>query len=141
MMTDDPVQDSALREQARRLGVAESQRLDVEGIVTGVLDRLKHERLPKRGRIPVWWRSGWIRIAATIMLVAGGGLVARLVLWERQQQALVVDELQDLSTAQLREVLGSLDQTLETPVPESGSEGVDDMTTEQLEAVLQTLEG
>jgi hypothetical protein len=64
------------------------------------------------------------------------------VLWERPpQQALVVDELQDLSTAQLREVLGSLDQTLETPVPESGSEGVDDMTTEQLETVLQTLEG
>jgi hypothetical protein len=41
----------------------------------------------------------------------------------------------------LREVLSSLDQALQTPVTDSAASDLNDLTTEQLEAVLQSLEG
>lgn len=142
MTDDDRMQDAELRARARRLGVAEAERLDVEGVVTGVLGRLRQERRSRRWRLFAWGRgpSGWPRLAAAIVLIVGAGLLVRGAYPERTP-ALVVEGLQDLSTGQLRQVLATLEQTLETPVPDSGAEDLNDLTTEQLETVLQSLEG
>jgi hypothetical protein len=140
MKDDDRIQDAALREQARRLGVAEAQRLDVERVVAGVLDRLRHERRPAALPSRVW-RSGWMRVAAALVVVVGAGVAVRQAWQQPRQTALVVDELQDLSVEQLGEVLGSLDETLKTPIPESGTEDINDLTTQQLETLLRSLEG
>ena len=141
-MKHEPIQDAGVRDQARRLGAAAAERLDVERAAQGVLARLRRERISGRAAAPWWVRAGWMRAAAAIVLVLGAGLVVRGTLQERGPQPyLVVDDLRDLSTSQLRVVLGTLDQTLQTPVPEAAPEDLNDLTTEQLEAVLQSLEG
>jgi hypothetical protein len=141
-MTHEPIQDAALREQAQQLGTAAAQRFDVERAAQGVLDRLRRERIPRRATGPWGLRSGWLRAAAAVVLLLGAGLLLRQALRERKAaEYLVVEDLEDLSTTQLREVLGSLDQTLQTPAPEEVPESLDEMTTEQLKSVLRSLEG
>jgi hypothetical protein len=141
-MKPKPIQDAALRDHAQRLGRAAAEHFDVERTVEGVLERLRRERITGRATGAWWIRSAWLRAAAAIVLVLGAGLVVRGMVHERESPTyLVVDDLGDLSTGQLREVLGTLDQTLQTPVPEAAPEDLDSLTTEQLEAVLQSLEG
>jgi hypothetical protein len=141
-MKPEPIQDAALRDHAQRLGRAAAERFDVERAAEGVLHRLRRERIVGRATGVRWLRSAWLRAAAAIVLVFGAGLIVRGVVHERESQTyLVVDDLGDLSAGQLREVLGTLDQTLQTPVPEAAPEDLNDLTTEQLEAVLRSLEG
>jgi hypothetical protein len=139
-MTPDEDRDVELEQLARRLGTRAAERLDVERTAAAVVARLRTERARQR---PRWMQSGWLRAAAVALLVVGAGLVVRQRFLTHPAPAdqYVREELQDLSTDQLREVLGSLDRTLSEATIEPADDGLNDLTTEQLRVLLQSLEG
>ena len=139
-MNQDEDRDVELERLARRLGSRAAERLDVEGTAAAVVARLRTERARQR---PWWMQSGWLRAAAVALLVVGAGLVVRQRFLTHRAPAdhYVREELQDLSTDQLREVLGSLDRTLTEAASEPADEDLNDLTTEQLRVLLQSLEG
>lgn len=141
-MTEDHLQDAELRRLAERLGEQAADRLDVERTAGAVLQRLRNEASRKHS-IPHWWsQPSWLRVAAAVVLMAGAGVVLRLQFGPRHPPHYVADDLRDLSTDQLREVLGTLDQTLAEPASiEPTDDDLNGLTTEQLERLLQTLEG
>ncbi len=134
-------EDAKLHEQARRLGTAVADRIDVERIAARVVERLRSA--PLRAARPAWMQPAWLRIAAAMLLFVGGGLVLRQV-WSpttTHDAHFVTDDLTDLSADQLRDVLNTLDETLDlgsTTLPEAGLE---DLDARQLRAVLRSLEG
>ena len=141
-MTEDHLQDEELRRLAGRLGSEAADRLNVDRLASAVIAHLQSDTRPGRPA-PRWWsQPGWLRAAAAILLLAGGGILLRRETHVRHQAHYVADDLQDLSADQLREVLGALDQTLAEPSAIEPSENdLDGLTTEQLEQLLQSLEG
>jgi hypothetical protein len=142
-MSDEQIQDAELRQAAQRLGVRAAERLDVERVAAGVVGRLRTDPASRPQR-PWWIQPAWLRAAAAVVLVAGTGILVRG--WtnaraQRHPAHYVADELQDLSADQLRQVLGSLDQTLNDPVLESSDEDLNDLTTDELQVLLRSLEG
>lgn len=141
-MTDDQLQDAELRRLAQQLGNQAADRLDVDRTATAVLQRLREESTRKRAARPWWAQPGWLRVAAAVVLVAGAGLVLRMQTRPGHPAHYVRDDLRDLSTDQLREILGGLDQTLAEPTTiEPSEDDLNGLTTEQLERLLQSLEG
>lgn len=138
-MNDDHVDDRKLRELARHLGAAPAERLDVEQVAAAVVRRLREQ--PHREPSPWWVQPAWLRAAAVLVLMLGVGLVAREWLAPPHPSHYVAEELDDLSTDQLREVLGTLDQTLDDDESSESLEDLNDFTTEQLQTLLRTLEG
>ena len=133
--------DNTLHDSARRLGAAAADKLDVERIAARVVERLRHE--PARAARPAWIQPAWLRIAAAVLVLAGGGLVLRQVLSPTQTHGAhyVTDDLADLNADQLHDVLNTLDETLDlgsTTLPEADLE---DLDAQQLRAVLRSLEG
>ena len=141
-MTEDHLQDAELRRLAERLGQEAADRLDVERTAGAVLQRLRNE-VPRKRSVPHWWsHPNWLRVAAAVVLMAGAGLVWRWQTGSRHAGHYVADDLRDLTTDQLREVLGTLDQTLAEPTTiEPSEDDFNGLTTEQLERLLQSLEG
>ena len=141
-MTEDHLQDAKLRRFAERLGQRAADRLDVERTADAVLQRLRNEA-PRNRTVPHWWsQPSWLRVAAAIALMTGAGLVWRLQTASPHAAHYVADDLRDLTTDQLREVLGTLDQTLAEPSAiEPSEDDLNGLTTEQLERLLQSLEG
>lgn len=141
-MTEDHLQDEELRRLAGRLGSKAADRLNVDRLASAVVAHLQADTRPGRPA-PRWWsQPGWLRAAAAILLIAGGGILLRQATRVTHQAHYVADDLQDLSADQLREVLGALDQTLaEPPAIEPSENDLDGLTTEQLEQLLQSLEG
>jgi hypothetical protein len=138
-MIQDEDRDVELERLAGRLGARAAERVDVEHTAAAVVGRLRVERARRR---PWWIRPVWLRAAAVVVLMVGVGLVVRGKISQRATAAhYVSEELQDLSTDQLQEVLGSLDRTLNDATVEPGDEDLNDLTTEQLQALLQSLEG
>jgi len=138
-MNDDHMDDTKLRELARHLGAAPAERLDVERVAQAVVRRLQEQ--PNREPSPWWVQPAWLRAAAVLVLMLAAGLMAREWLATPHPSHYVAEELEDLSTDQLRDVLGNLDQTLDDgSLPES-LDDLNDLTTEQLRALLRTLEG
>jgi hypothetical protein len=141
MNDDGTLHDGQLQELARRLGAEAAERIDVERTAAAVVTRLREEgRAPR----PVWAGvpAAWLRIAAALVVLAGAGLVARSLRAPggAVPQAEAVD-LGDLSPAQLREVLSSLDQPgAQEPVP-TQEVGLEDLTPQQLRTLLASLEG
>ena len=137
---DATLHDAKLHESARRLGAQAADRLDVEATARVVLDRLRREPVARRD----WRPPMWLRIAAALVVLAGGAALGRRLLLTGGAPAtahFVADDLGDLSTGELREVLSSLDETLDlgrTAVPESGLEDLDAL---ELRSVLRSLEG
>jgi hypothetical protein len=133
-MTHDDVDDRILRDAARRLGTAAAGRLDVERVAAHVTRRLRESP-------PV--RFGWLRIAAAVAVLVGGGLTARAVL-ERDTPggppSFVADDLTDLSAEELRELLAALDDTTALPALDADTD-LTELDAQQLRAVLRTLEG
>jgi hypothetical protein len=142
MNDDGTLHDGKLEDLARRLGAVAAERIDVERTAAAVVTRLREERqAPRRlwARLP----AGWLRIAAALVLVGGASIVARGI-WPRPSgvapQVETVD-LGELSAAQLREVLTSLDQPgAQEPVP-AQDVGLEDLTPQQLRTLLASLEG
>jgi hypothetical protein len=142
MNDDGTLHDGKLEDLARRLGAVAAERIDVERTAAAVVTRLREERqAPRRpwARLP----ASWLRIAAALVLVGGASIVAR-GFWPRASgvapQVETID-LGELSPAQLREVLQSLDQPgAQEPVPAQDL-GLDDLTPQQLRTLLASLEG
>jgi hypothetical protein len=143
-MTDDRMDDAKLEELARRLGAGAAARMNVERVAEAVVERLrtdpKHER---RGPSPWWIGPVWLRAAAVVVLMVGVGFLVRGRLQNGSRHAphYVAEDLQDLSISQLRDVLGTLDETLDAATPPSSDDDLNDLTTEQLQALLRSLEG
>src|SRR3989442_16027169 len=75
MNDDATLHDDELQEVARRLGARAAERLDVEGTAQAVVARLRTQpRAEIRGL--GWIRPAWLRIAAMLVIVVGGGGVA-----------------------------------------------------------------
>jgi hypothetical protein len=128
---------------ARSLGVQAAERLDVERTAQAVVERLRTE--PRAARWS-WVQPAWLRIAAALILVVGGGaLVARQTLWPggaRHAQAhLVTDDIGDLSADQLREVLSTMDDLLNLGGTSQPDVELEDLDAQQLRSVLRSLEG
>jgi len=134
-------EDAKLHSAARQLGAAAAERIDVERIASRVVERLR-EQPTATGR-PAWLQPAWLRIAAAVVVLVGGGLMVRQ--FGRPQNVhgahFVTDDLTDLTADQLRDVLNTLDETLNvgsTTLPEGDLE---DLDAQQLQAVLRSLEG
>jgi len=143
-MIDDRMDDAKLEALARRLGVGAAERLDIERVAGAVVERLRNEpKVERRGPSPWWLQPRWLRAAAVVVLMVGVGLVVRGLRHSgsRHTAHYIAEELQDLSSGQLREVLGTLDETLEAASPPSSEDDLNDLTTEQLQALLRSLEG
>ena len=142
-MNDEHFQDAELRQAAQRLGVRAAERLDTERIAAAVVGRLRAEPASRPQR-PWWVQPAWLRAAAAVVLVIGAGIVVRA--WRAQSAGphpapYVTDDLQDLSADQLRQVLGSIDHTLSEPIVEPSDDDLNDLTTEELQALLRSMEG
>jgi hypothetical protein len=138
---DATLHDAKLHEAAQRLGSAAAEKVDVERIAAAVVGRLRSE--PARAARPAWIQPAWLRIAAALLVLVGGGLLLRQV-WSptaAHSAHFVTDDLSDLTADQLRDVLTTLDETLDlgsTTLPEAD---LDDLDVQQLRAVLRSLEG
>ena len=135
-------EDAKLHDATRRLGVQAAEKLDVERIAARVVERLREA--PVAATRPAWLQPAWLRIAAAVVvLVGGGGLVWRQFGNPAAPHGahFVTDDLTDLSADQLRDVLNTLDETLNlgsTTLPDGDLE---DLDAQQLQAVLRSLEG
>jgi hypothetical protein len=132
--------DAKLHDSAQRLGVAAAERLDVDRIAARVVEQLRREPVGAR---PTWMQPAWLRIAAAVLVLVGGGLVLRQVRSPVVSHGahFVTDDLSDLTADQLQDVLNTLDETLNlgsTTLPEVDLE---DLDAQQLRAVLRSLEG
>jgi len=138
--------EAKLEAMAQRLGAQAAERLNVERTAAAVIERLRAE--PARDARWSWMQPTWLRIAAALVILVGGGLIAHQLLVQpgtsrggHEIAHFVRDDLTDLSADQLREVLSRLDETLDLgriPTPEADLENLD---AQQLRAVLRSLEG
>ena len=135
--------DSELEDIAKRLGADAAQRLDVEATARQVVQRLREQPAPRR----VWIQQTWLRIAAALVIVVGGGAVVASRLTHPvaggHSAHFVADDLTDLSTEQLRDVLSGFDDIVTSDsvaVPESSTD-LRELDAQQLRAVLRSLEG
>jgi hypothetical protein len=128
--------DDKLIDAARRLGARAAERLDVDATARRVVERLREPV-----RRTVWSRQAWLRIAAALVLVVGGGVALRQ-LWPTatppdHDTHLIADDLRDLSADELRAVLASFDQIItESVVPDSSS-GLEELDAQQLRQLLR----
>ena len=131
-----------LENLAKRLGTDAANRLDVEATARKVVERLREQPV----RRIAWVRQAWLRIAAALVITVGGAVAIRqnVVHSNRAHPAhLVADDLGDLSTDELRDVLTTFDELISTDsvaVPE-GSTDLHELDAQQLRAVLRSLEG
>ena len=134
-----------LESLAKRLGTDAAARLNVEATARKVVERLREEP----ARRTVWVQQTWLRIAAALVIVLGGTVVASRLSPGRRSGVsthathLVADDLNDLSTDELRDVLTAFDEMISSDsvaVPE-GSTDLHELDAQQLRAVLRSLEG
>lgn len=141
MSEDAKLHDARLQEAARRLGTAAADRLDVDRVAARVVERLRSDAARVPG--PRWIRPAWLRIAAAVLVLAGGSLVVRQMAGPASAHGahFVTDDLTDLTADQLRDVLNTLDETLDLGSTTPPEEGLEDLDLQQLRAVLRSLEG
>jgi hypothetical protein len=133
--------EEELQETAQRLGTKAAETIDVERTVQGVLKRLREEPVVRRR----WWapRPAWLRLAATVALLVAGTL---LVLRSRprgervNEVVAVATDLGELSSGQLQELLGSMNNALDDAVVDIDSD-LETLTEEQLRTLMQSLGG
>jgi len=126
---------------ARGLGTARADRVDVERIARGVVAGLR--QAPAGWRI-LWLRPATLRIAAVLVLLLGAGL-----LWRARvppaapvhPDHYIYEDLNGLSSDELRDVLSTLDQTLQDASPLPADDDLNDLSPDQLRAVLRSIEG
>jgi len=136
-------EDGTLRELAARLGGKAAARLDVERTKTAVLEGLRAAPSTTRR---TWAQPAWLRIAAALAILVGGGYAARQLWPENGHRGaaahFIADDLSDFSAAELQDVLATLDETLDlnAAAPDGGAD-LDELDAQQLRAVLRSLEG
>lgn len=137
--------EARLENLAKRLGARAAERLDVEATARIVVARLREQPV----RRIVWIEQTWLRIAAALVVLVGGSVVISRLTPPRSGESpahgahFVADDLNDLSTEQLRDVLATLDELVKSDsvaVPE-GNTDLRELDARQLRAVLRSLEG
>ncbi len=127
---------------AKRLGAAAAERLDVGATARTVVAELRRQPAPRRR----WIEVHWMRVAAAVVVLLGGGLIVRQTVTvpdvNEHPNHLVADDLGDLSTDQLKDVLDRFDEIVgsTTPLLDSSSD-LRELNDEQLRSVLRSLEG
>ena len=138
-MTDDE-----LEKLAQRLGARAADRLDVEAAAQAVLDRLRAERA-KGEPVGIWLPRQWLRIAAALVIVVGGGALALRITRTHGTTAAPITtagaDLDGLSTEQLNQVLHAVEQPAGQNVVSAQDVSLDDLNTVELRALLESLEG
>jgi hypothetical protein len=127
---------------ARGLGDGAAARLHVESAVSGVLHRLRADGAPKRPGLLRGRGGMFLRIAAAVVVLVGGGVVARSALEHGaavQRSAMPAPVLGGLSTDELEEVFDSL--AVEAPVHEFAAGGLESLNDTQLKELLRQMEG
>ena len=145
-MTKDAMNgDAKIEHLAERLGRAAAEQLDVQATAQRVIERLRET--PRRRAIRIQPR--WLRVAAAVVVLVGGGVVVgRMMSGNRSGVGghaahLVADDLNDLSADELRDVLASFDEIINSrsaATPDSGSD-LHQLDAQQLREVLRSLEG
>lgn len=133
--------DPDLRELAQRAGAPASRRLNTDRVVERVLGRLRDEGAREAVVRPPSFRTRWLRIAAAIVLMVTGGVVARHVLTTDATQARFAVPLawEELDADEWGEVLDSL--TYHAPVHDYiATTTLYDLTEEQLRELLSQME-
>jgi len=134
------VNDDQLEKLAQRLGARAAERLDVEATAQAVIERLRAERAAGE-RIGLWLPRQWLRIAAALVIVVGGGAVALRIMGSRHQSsASAPADLDGLSTDQLKQVLEGVGESGGEAVVSVQDVSLDDLNTVQLRALLESLE-
>lgn len=129
--------EDKLTQAAKQLGARAAERLDVQATARKVVERLRQPA----ARRTVWIRETWVRVAAAVVLLIGGGVALRQI-WptataENHETHLIADDLRDLSADELRAVLTSFDQIInENVVPDSSSD-LQDLDARALRQLLQ----
>ena len=142
--------DNRLNEIAQRVGERAAERLDVQATARKVVERLRAGDQGEEPRRPSWVQPVWLRIAAAIVLLAGGVFLVQRVATDEMESGhqgvaahIVADDLADLTTAQLQEVLTDFDQLMDSTVSPEDSAGAEyeELDAQQLQTVLRSLEG
>jgi len=134
--------DARLERLAQEIGARAAERLDVAATAQKVVERLRAGEQPAQR--PRWISPVWLRIAAAVVVVIGGGLVLRQATFGDRQTAhsahFVADDLSDLNAEQLQDMLGNFDEIVGgTAATDSGD--LRELDAQQLRAVLRSLEG
>ena len=135
--------EDAMIAAAKRLGTRPADRLDVEATARKVMERLREQPVHRLA----WVHVQWLRIAAALVVVLGGGFAVHQM-WPVKETSdhpahFIADDLSDLSTDQLRDVLDRFDEMIGgagTTLPEGGSD-LRELDEQQLRRVLRSLEG
>ena len=145
MKHDGTSHDGMLHELAKRLGQKAAERLDVEATARKVIERLREQPV----RRTTWVPQTWLRIAAALVIMVGGAVVASRLPpgyhpgSNTHGAHFVADDLNDLSADELRDVLATFDEIISSDsvaVPE-GSTDLHGLDAQQLRVVLRSLEG
>ncbi len=137
--------ETQLEHLAKRLGVTAAERLDVRATARKVVEQLRVAPAPRA----TWMQPTWLRIAAAVVVLVGGGVLVGRLIPERSTAAgthgahFVADDLRDLSADELRAVLTSFDEIINTDSVASPDSAGDlhQLDAQQLREVLRSLEG
>lgn len=125
-----------LERLAAHLGERQAERLDIEAVAAAVAERLR--QAPEANPIR-WVAPQWLRIAATlVMLLGAGAILQRFSPAPAQQYAL--EDLSDLTTSELAQMLVTLESTLTDDDHDATSLELEDLTPAQLQTLLRSLE-
>lgn len=135
--------EDRLNQVARQLGARAAERLDVAETARKVVTRLREEPAQPAG--VVWIHQTWVRIAATVVVLIGGGVALGVFppgfRPSTHAAHLVADDLNDLSTDELQDMLSSFDEIVTDSVAVPESSDLRELDARDLRAVLRDLEG
>ena len=129
--------EQELERLAKQLGADAAERLEVEATARRVIERLR-EPAEEKKRV-TWIRPAWLRVAAALAILLGAGVVLQKIDRTSVPTHYVLEDLSDLSSAELTVILGNLDHTLESDSTEAPLD-LERLTPTQLEALLRSLE-
>jgi hypothetical protein len=130
------VNEHELERLAAQLGERQAERLDVEAVAGAVAERLRQSPEVSRTR---WAPPEWLRIAATLVMLLGAGAVLQRVSPPLVQEY-ALDDLRDLTTSELAQLLASLESTLADDDHDATSLELEGLTPAQLQTLLRSLE-
>jgi len=131
------VNEHELERLAQQLGHRAAERLDVEATARAVVERLR-EPVKQEG----WTPREWLRVAAVVALLLGAGIALQRVGTPGTPVAAAygLEDLRELTTAELEQVLATLDRTLSADESDAGEVNLENLTPAQLQALLQSME-
>jgi hypothetical protein len=110
----------------------------VEATARAVVERLR-EPVEEQKRV-TWIRPEWLRVAAALALLLGVGVALEQLGPRTSHAVYVVEDMSDLTSSELTEVLSELDRTLDGDLANDAAADLETLTPSQLQALLRDLE-